>query len=315
MKRLALALLALGWSALSAAASFVAPPADVGVVGTLRTVRAVPGESLVDLARRRHLGQDALRRANPELPRWLPLGEAAVRLPTRHVLPAAPREGIVVNLPERRLYHYHRSAGGEARVAVHPVSIGRVAWATPLGEARVVARREDPPWRPPASIREEAARAGRELPAVVPAGPDNPLGRHALYLDRPGYLLHGTNAPDAIGLRVTHGCIRLYPRDIAGLYRRVALGTSVRIVDEPLKVGWHAGSLYLEVHPPLEEGGVLDDGADPTETLIDRAFERLAAARGGPRSPAVSSYLVRRAVERRDGLPVAVGGAALASPR
>ena len=251
-----------------------------------------------------------MRRANPALPRWLPLAGQAVTLPTRHVLPAAERAGLVVNLAERRLYDYtmvpgtgspNAFAGARPRVGSFPVSIGRVDWATPLGDARVIARREDPDWTPPASIRVEAAARGRTLPAVVPAGEDNPLGRHALYLDLPGYLLHGTNDPDAIGLRVTHGCVRLYPLDIAALFRRVPNGTRVRFVDEPIKVGWHAGTLYLEVHPPHEERGAgSDNGA------LDEAFSLVSQAVGERAGIRVGALAVRRAVAARSGLPVII---------
>lgn len=293
----------------ASAATFVMPPTDIDLLGTTRTVTPGRGESLIDVARRYGLGQDAMRRANPTLPRWLPLSGRNVVLPTRHVLPAAAREGLVVNLPERRLYDYSVSlTRGQppsrmplrARIAVYPISIGRVEWATPLGDTRIVSRRADPDWTPPESIRIEAAARGRTLPAVVPAGPDNPLGRHALYLDLPGYLLHGTNDVDAIGLRVTHGCVRLYPGDIAALYRRVPDGTRVRFVDEPIKVGWHAGLLHLEVHPPLEERNWLEAALlDEALRLVARAVRRRVATH-------VDSTRVRRAVEQRQGLPVVV---------
>jgi len=292
--------------------TFLAPPSDIDIVGRVRIVTAAAGESLVDIARRYRLGQEALRLANPELPTWLPLSAARVVLPLRHLLPATTRTGLVVNLPERRLYDYtlmQVATAGRARIAVYPVSIGRVDWATPLGESRIVARRADPDWTPPASIRAEAAARGRTLPARVPAGPGNPLGRHALYLDRAGYLLHGTNDTNAIGLRVTHGCIRLYPADIAALFRRVANGTPIHFVDQPLKVGWHAGLLHLEVHPPLAER------TRSNTELVDDAFALVARALRERSGTRIESTRIRRAVERPSGQPVVVARADGALPR
>jgi L,D-transpeptidase ErfK/SrfK len=178
-----------------------------------------------------------------------------VILPSRFVLPEAPRKGIVLNVAAKRLFYYPKSVPGEPPV-VHtfPISIGREGWATPLGSTRIVSKVKDPPWRVPASIRKEHAENGDPLPAVVPPGPDNPLGKFAMRLAvRGDYLIHGTNKPAGVGMRISHGCIRMNPEDIEWLFPQVPIGTPVHIVNQPLLLGVAEGALYLEAHPALEE--------------------------------------------------------------
>ncbi len=171
-------------------------------------------------------------------------------LPTHFILPSGSREGIVINLAELRLYYFPK---GGKEVITHPLGIGREGWSTPIGKARVTGKRHKPSWRPTPSILKEHEEMGDPLPALVKSGPDNPLGEHAIYLSMRGYLLHGTNKPYGVGMRVSHGCIRLYPEDIATLFDQVPTNTPVRIVNEPYKAGWLAGRLYIEAHPPLSE--------------------------------------------------------------
>ncbi len=283
-----LALLVSGLCALggAGAASFVLPPADLALVGELQTTRADRAETLLDIARRFDVGQDEILLVNPDIDRWLPETGAEVRLPTSYILPDAPRRGLVLNLPEMRLYYYgERDEQGRPLVITHPVSVGRMDWSTPLGQTRVARKTENPVWRPPLSIREEALADGRELPELVPAGPDNPLGGYAMYLGVSGYLIHSTNKPYGVGMRVTHGCIRMYPEDIEQLYPRVPVGTPVHIVNQPIKLGWHAGTLFVEVHPRLDE----DEEQGPP--LLRALLERIYAF--------------------ADGLPLEVDGAAL----
>ncbi|RMD69799.1 MAG: L,D-transpeptidase [Gammaproteobacteria bacterium] len=225
-------------------------PLEEDVVGEIQTIRARYEDTLPDIARRFDLGYDELVRVNPGVDPWLPGEGTEIVLPTQFVLPRAPREGIVLNLPEMRLYYY---PPGGREVVTYPVGIGREGWDTPLGKTRIVARVANPSWYPPASIRKEHEAQGDPLPKVVPPGPDNPLGDFALRLGFPGYLIHGTNKPYGIGMRVSHGCIRLYPEDIAELFSRVKVGTPVHIIDQPYKAGWKEGKLYLEAHPPLKE--------------------------------------------------------------
>jgi L,D-transpeptidase ErfK/SrfK len=126
-------------------------------------------------------------------------------------------------------------------------------WNTPLGNTKIVAKTENPSWYPPASIRKEHAEDGDELPAFIPPGPNNPLGNHAIRLGLPGYLIHGTNRPEGVGMRVTHGCIRMFPEDVEYLFKILPVGTQVNLINEPYKAGWLAGKLYFEAHPQLEE--------------------------------------------------------------
>ena len=229
----------------ASADTFPLPAEGVNLVGDVATIVTRDGDTLAAIARRKSIGSDALRRANPDVDAWLPEPGTEVRLPSSVILPAAPREGIVVNLSERRLYYFDRENG---RLLVHPVGIGVDNAPTPLGVTRTVAKIEEPTWTPPPSIRAEHLANGEVLPRVVPPGPDNPLGRFAIKLASPGMFIHGTNRPIGVGRAVSHGCLRLYDDHIAELIRHVPNGTSVQIVDEPYKAAWKDGVLYLESH-------------------------------------------------------------------
>jgi L,D-transpeptidase ErfK/SrfK len=291
----------LGLTALGARAEvFVLPPPDVDVIGEIRVVYAAHEDTLLDVARRYSIGYDELLKANPGVDRWLPGETTPIILPTRFILPPAPRDGIVLNVSEMRLYFFPKPAPGEKpMVMTFPVSVGRMDWKTPLGTTSVVAKQLDPPWYPPASIKAEHAAQGDFLPDVVPPGPDNPLGRHALRLGKAGYLIHGTDKPDGIGMRVTHGCIRMFPENIEWLFDHVAVGTPVHIVDAPVKVGWLAGNLFLETHSPLEEENI------PLRVTVDDAVSAIQA-KLGPEMAGVDPSAVELVVEQASGLPIAV---------
>ncbi|MFQ5355567.1 MAG: L,D-transpeptidase family protein [Mariprofundaceae bacterium] len=255
------------------ATAFDLPPPGENLVGNMQTVSTRYEDTLLDIARRFDLGYEDIVLANPQVDIWLPGEGTQVVLPNLFILPDAPREGIVINLAEMRLYYYPKLESGNASkqgVIVYPVSIGRQNWQTPIVLTRVTDKRANPVWHPPASILKEHTADGYPLPDVVPSGPQNPLGLFALYLDLPQYLIHGTNKAFGIGMTVTHGCIRLYPEDIEALFQSVPLGTSVRIINQPYKAGWRNGSLYLEVHPLLNgEAGKKDQGqASLTETIM-----------------------------------------------
>jgi L,D-transpeptidase ErfK/SrfK len=229
-------------------------PEGAEVVGQLQVVHAREEDTFVDIARSYGLGYDELLAANPGVDPWLPGEGTRVILPTRFVLPAAPREGVVLNIAAKRLFYYLPTAEGETPVVeTFPIGIGREGWATPTGETTVVSKARDPVWFVPASVRAEHAAEGDPLPAQVPPGPDNPLGNRVLGLGIPGYLIHGTNKPAGVGMRVSHGCVRLFPEDIEHLYERVPIGTPVRIVNQPYLFGWQDDELLLEAHAPLEE--------------------------------------------------------------
>jgi len=275
------------------------------LVGEVQVIFARYENTFAKIARAYDVGYDALRRANPGVDDWLPGEGTPIYLPTSSILPAGPRDGIVINLPAMRLYYFdapsERDDGErEVSITVHPIGIGREGWATPTGEATVTEKVVDPTWYPPASVRQDHAERGDPLPAVVPPGPDNPLGRHAMALSMPGYLIHGTNKPSGVGLRVSAGCIRLYPEDIEALFERVPRGTKVRIVDEPVLAGWRDGELYLEVHRPLEE-----DERD----LMEEASRVIAAAlvRAGRAGVELDAAAIERVVEEQRGIPFPIG--------
>ena len=274
---------------------------DQQVLGELQVLFARYENTLVDIARRHDLGHEELHQANPGVDTWLPGEGTPVYLPTMWIIPEAPREGIVLNLPSMRLLYFEPEQATAAglntwTVASHPIGIGREGWATPLGQAKVTAKARDPTWYPPPSVRAEHAEAGDPLPGVVPPGPENPLGQFALLLSLPGYLIHGTNKPAGVGMRVSHGCIRLFPEDIEALYERVDLGTPVTIVDQPVLAGWRDGQLYLEVHPPLSE--------DPRDLDAEAARVIAAALQDAGRDDAsIDTEAVARIVAERNGMP------------
>ncbi|MEO8443449.1 MAG: L,D-transpeptidase family protein [Gammaproteobacteria bacterium] len=227
---------------------------DSDVVGEVQVIRSRYEDTFIDIARAYDLGFDELVHANPGVDPWLPGAGTRIVLPTQFILPEGPREGVVLNVGAKRIYYFPKpAAGATPQVITHPVGIGREGWATPIGTTKVVAKVKDPVWTVPPSIRREHAEAGTPLPARVPAGPDNPLGAYALRLGFPSYLIHGTNKPSGIGMRVSHGCVQLFPEDIESLFSQVPVGTAVRIVNEPHLVGWRDANLYLEVHPALED--------------------------------------------------------------
>jgi L,D-transpeptidase ErfK/SrfK len=233
---------------------FLLPPEGTDVVGFVQVTRARHEDTLSDLARRYDLGYEEIVAANPGMDPWLPGEGAQVVLPTQFVLPDAPREGLVLNLASMRLFYYPEAAADEPpRVITHPIGIGREGWQTPQGVSRITEKLVRPAWTVPASVRREHAENGDPLPPVVPPGPDNPLGDYAMRLSLPSYLIHGTNQPYGVGLRVSHGCVRLYPEDIARLFPAVPEGTRVTIVNQPYLAGWRNRQLYLEAHQPLAE--------------------------------------------------------------
>ena len=237
----------------AAAATFQLSSPNVDVVGATGSIHAEADDTLVDVARRQNVGYQEIVLANPGVDPWVPGAGTQVLLPTRFILPPGPREGLIINLPEYRLYYFPETKPGEKKVVItHPISIGRMDWATPLGKTRVVTKVTNPVWYPPESIRREHAEDGRPLRAAVPPGPDNPLGKFAMRLGIPGYLIHGTNKPAGVGMRVTHGCIRMFPEDIEALFAQIPVDAPVRIINQPVKVGWSGDLLLLEVHPPLE---------------------------------------------------------------
>jgi L,D-transpeptidase ErfK/SrfK len=274
---------------------------DSELVGSVKTVVSREEDTLIDIARAHGLGYLAIRNANPGLDAWIPKEGTEVVLPRRHILPRQHRSGIVVNLPEMRLYDF---TAGKDHIMTYAVSIGRMDWGTPVGTLKVIQKTERPTWTPPASVRQVLAEQGEILPPVVPPGPDNPLGEFAMRLSNPSYLIHGTNWPDGIGIRATHGCIRLGPEDIEHLFGRIPVGTPVHMINEPVKAGWDGDTLYLEAHPVLEE---LQEPNNLTPAV------RAVVAATGARPAEIDWNAVTRIANARTGIPAAVGRARTAA--
>ena len=281
---------------------FPLPPGDVDVVGEIQIVEARDEDTLLDIGRRYGIGFEAMRMANPGVDIWIPGEGTEVVIPSRYVLPPGPRRGLVINLPEMRIYYYPEPKAGERpMVETYAVSVGRMDWGTPIGTTRVTGHVKDPAWYPPASVRERHANEGRMLPRVVDPGPDNPLGGYAIGLDIPSYFIHGTNRPAGVGMRVTHGCIRMFPEDIEYIFNRLPRGTEVRIMNEPYKVGWASGQLFVQAFPPMEE-----DDIDDAEAYRKAVQALVKVLERQPADGKVDRDQLRAAIQTRNGLPVAI---------
>ena len=280
--------------------NFVLQSPDQAVIGEPQVVFARDEDTLSDFAREYGLGYDEILAANPDVDPWLPGEGTPIALPTQYVLPNASREGVVLNIATKRLFYFPAAEKGELQqVKTYPIGIGRVGWETPLGETTVVSKAKDPHWWVPASVRQEHAETGNPLPKVVPPGPDNPLGHRVLKLDMPGYLIHGTNAPYGVGMRVSHGCVRLYPENIEVLYSLVEVGERVTIINEPYQFGRRDGTLYFEAHEPLE------DDETPAEARLALLLGSQEDAKGRPLNKHLSEHVQAIAAESK-GIPVSV---------
>jgi L,D-transpeptidase ErfK/SrfK len=261
----------------------------------VKYVAARDEDTLIDIAVNYHLGQDQIVLANPAVDRWLPKQGTPVRIPNSFLLPDAPHEGIVINLPEMRIY-YFPDAG---KVVTYAIGIGRVDWKTPLGKTKIVDKTANPSWSPPPSIIAEHLADGDVLQPYYPPGPDNPLGLFAFRLGIPGYLIHSTNKVNGVGMRVSHGCIRMYPEDIEQFFPMVKPGTQVNLLNQPIKVGWHHDTLYLETYPELEENPVsFEERLHTALALIERA--------NGGKMPVIKGSLLKAALEKPTAVPMAI---------
>ena len=273
------------------------------VIGMTQLTRVRGEQTLLDIGRRFHLGYDEMEWANRGVDVWIPGDGREVVLPVAQILPDAPHDGLVANVAARRLFHFlPADADGRRRVVSYPIGIGREAYPTPLGTTQVTRKRAYPDWRVPASVRRAHAQRGDPLPAVVPGGPDNPIGTHVLDLGWPTYIIHSTNKPAGTGLRVTHGCLQLYPEDITRLYEEAEVGSAVTVVNQPILVGWQGDMLLLEVHPPLEEHALT---ASASEAFAAVAIRHALAARGHSDAE-VDWDRVRTYVQAQPGYPLPI---------
>jgi|HubBroStandDraft_5_1064220.scaffolds.fasta_scaffold00040_18 L,D-transpeptidase ErfK/SrfK len=290
-------------SAQSNATVFELPADGSGVIGTDTTLTTHYQDTLLDIARQHSLGYDEIIRANPGIDMWIPGEGTQILLPGRRILPPGPHEGVVVSLPEHRLYYFPKAKqNGKQVVITYPVSIGKLGKNTPLGQTRVIAKIVHPSWYPTASIRKEHADAGDPLPAVVGPGPDNPLGDYKIRLGFGDgtYEIHGTNNPTAVGLAITHGCIRMYPEDVAALFPQLPVGTPVRLINVPVKVAWVDGEFLLEAHPPVNAQG------ESFEPDVDK-FSDLLRAAVGDTTVAINWDYAHEVLQKANGVIATVG--------
>jgi L,D-transpeptidase ErfK/SrfK len=287
----------------ASSAVYELPANGSAVVGADILISIGQEDKLFDVARRYGIGYPEIVRANPGTDIWVAGEGREILLPGRRILPPTPHEGIVINLPEHRLYYHPKPSSRRQQVVItYPVSIGRMDWHSPLGETRIIAKERHPNWYPPESVRKEHAARGDPLPKVVPPGPKNPLGEYKMRLavGDGTYEIHGTNNPVAVGLAVTHGCIRMYPDDVAALFASVPIGTKVWLINEPVKIAYVDGKLLLEVHPPVDGKG------QTAEVDVDLMSQKLRGALG-PDTAAIHWDFTRKALEAATGVPTVVG--------
>lgn len=273
-------------------------PQASDIVGRMAVHEVRHEETIPRLAQRYGLGFVELMAANPGVDPWLPGEGRKVMLPSAHILPDAPREGIVINLAELRLYHFRR----DGSVATYPVGIGRDYWETPQISTAITLKRKNPVWTPPASIRAEKPY----LPAQIGPGPDNPLGDFAMNLGFDSYVIHGTNKPLGVGRRVSHGCIRLYPEHIAILFDEVSPGTPVRIISQEIKFGWSDGALFLEAHASQEHADAIETGAIANYPMDVSSIAALLATVPGAADADLDWPLIEMTVRERRGVPIQI---------
>lgn len=272
---------------------------DKPYIGEMEVYTATYEDTLVKIARDNNLGFVELRAANPYIDPWIPGEGTKIILPKRHILPDAPREGIIINLPEMRLYAFVEK--GQPPVS-YPIGVGRDGLRTPSGTTKIIRKKTGPTWYPTARMREEDP----SLPQSIPAGPNNPLGSHALYLGWPEYAIHGTNRPFGIGRRVSSGCIRLYPESIIELYELVDEGAPVAVVDQPVKATWVGDVFYVEAHPQLEQADTIEQNGGIPDYHVDQKEINAIIKAAGDFAFLINWEETRQVIRERAGVPVAV---------
>lgn len=293
------------------AEAWVLPPSGIDIFGQIRITQASRAETLLDIARQYDIGQIEILLANPKVDRWLPEDGATVILPSRYIIPQADRKGLVLNLPEMRIYYFPEPQKGEKPVVItHPVGIGRMDWVTPLGTSKIVEKKKDPTWIPPKSLQMDRIANGEQpYPSIVPPGPTNPLGRHAMRLSigSGSYLIHGTIKPFGVGMRVSAGCVRMYPEDIEALFDKVPIGTQVQIVNQPIKLGWLLDSLFIELHPPLEEDEAKYTNYKQMAVAAINDFLALNSSKKSiPVDFEIDQEALKQAIMEKSGIPVLI---------
>ena len=281
---------------------FAPPSAAVPqtVIGELETYVIEDGDTLLDVGRHFDVGYNEIVAANPEVEAFLPPAGEVIVIPGEHILPDAGFAGVIVNIPEMRLYHYHGAAShdaatGSAVVTTYPVGLGRDDWRTPEGRFKIRGKTENPTWVIPESIRQEHIRERNDPRTSIAGGdPENPLGVHRLELTLPLYALHGSNMPWGVGMQVSHGCIRLYNEDIAELFREVRVGTPGEFLYQPVKIGIRNGQILAEVHPDIY-------GLRPTP---EADADAILAKYGW--TDRIDRVKLRRAIAEQTGMPTVI---------
>lgn len=285
----------------AAANSYPLPPEGSRLIGkNIFHVVADDGGSLEAIAKKYNVGFLALLQANPGVDPYVPRAGSVLTIPRQMLLPDAPRQGLVMNLAELRVYYY---PAGKNSVTVYPIGIGQLGGdtVTPTMVTSVSDKRANPTWTPTANIRARYLANGIKLPAVVPAGPENPMGHHAIRLAAYGgvYLLHGTNADFGIGMRVSSGCIRLRDDDIKALYKEMPVGTQVRIINTAIKTSIEPdGRRLVEVHQPLSKH--IDDDPKVLPIVLTEQMKQFQSA------PETDANVMEQAMQHRSGMPIEV---------
>lgn len=293
---MALAILSLA-SANAFSATFDVPPANKSLIGKIEYRNTGSDDSITKLQERYDLGFNAIERANPQINPAKPLSYGEVKLPTQHLLPNEVREGIIVNLPEMRMYYF---IPGTSKVATYPIGIGRIGKTIPLATATITKKVKDPMWVPTEDIRAFNITQGVILPQIMPPGPDNPLGPYAIYTSIPTYLIHSTIFPESIGKRASFGCIRMFESDIQDFFPSIEPGLPFIITNSPVKVGWQDNRLLMEAHTPLEEHTAAYDATlKGTASLINQVARDLDTL--------VDWQAVAFIEKERDGIPHEIG--------
>ncbi|SRR5579883_570855 len=293
-----LSALALVVSSQTFAAVYNVPPSNESLIGKMQYNVAVQGDNVITVTQRYDIGHNAFESANP----YLDLGRGfnsgtPFQIPTQHLLPDQPREGIIINLPEMRMYYFPE---GSHQVYTYPIGIGKVGKTIPITRTSVARKTVNPTWTPPDDIRAFDLQQGIVLPKVMPAGPDNPLGPYAIYTRIPTYLIHSTIFPESIGTRASFGCIRMYESDIKDFFPSIKKGIPIVIINSPVKIGWQDDRLYMEAHPPLEEHNNHYDASLPG--MVHMILE---ASKNQPML--IDWQMVSYMAEERDGMPHEVG--------
>ena len=267
--------------------------------GEMKTYTIGEEDTLLDIARHFSLGYVELRAANPDVDPWAPMPGETMVIPSMRLLPRAKQEGILVNLGEMRLYYFKEA--GKPPLS-YPLGIGREGLGTPTGETRILRKADGPVWRPTERMRKEKTW----LPVSVPPGAANPLGTHALYLGFPQILIHGSNKPWGIGRRVSSGCMRMYPEDIIKMFNMTPIGTKVTIVNQPIKIGWYGGGLYLEANPSMTQSNEIEIDGTHTAKPLDDGLKKFIKDVAGKSADDIDWMTVKKAVRERRGYPIQI---------